>query len=48
MRLDAKRIVMSGFKQAHYARNMIKAEVIIDHPKACLDAALTGRWSHGK
>jgi len=48
MRLDAKRIVMSGFKQAHYARNMIKAEVIIDHTKACLDAALTGRWSHGR
>ena len=48
MRLDAKRIVTAGFKQAHYARNMIKAEVIIDHTKACLDAALTGRWSHGR
>jgi len=47
MRLDAKRIVTAGFKQAHYARNMIKAEVIIDDFRACLDAALTGRWSHG-
>lgn len=46
MRLDAKRIVTAGFKQAHYARNMIKAEVIVDAVKGCLDAALTGRWSY--
>lgn len=46
MRLRAERIVTPGFKQAHYARNMIKAEVIVDHVKACLEAALTGRWSH--
>ena len=47
MRLKAKRIATAGFKQAHYARNMIKAEVIIDHTQACLDAALTGRWQDG-
>ena len=43
MRVKAKRIVTPGFKQAHYARNMIKAEVIVDNVKSCLDAALTGR-----
>ena len=48
MRVEAKRIVTSGFKQAHYARNMIKAEVIVGHVEACLDAALTGRWSNGR
>jgi len=47
MRLKAKRIITPGFKQAHYARNMIGAEVIIDNLKACLDAALTGRWQNG-
>jgi len=47
MRLKANRIVTAGFKQAHYARNMIKAEVIVDTVKACLDAGLTGRWSNG-
>jgi predicted aconitase len=45
MRLDAKRIVTSGFKQAHYARNMIGAEVIVDHVEGCLGAALSGRWT---
>jgi predicted aconitase len=47
MRVDAKRIVTAGFKQAHYARGMIGAEVIVDHVRGCLDAALTGRWSDG-
>jgi predicted aconitase len=48
MRVKANRIVTAGFKQAHYARNMIGAEVVVDNVKACLDAALTGRWSHGR
>ena len=45
MRVKANRIVTAGFKQAHYARNMIGAETIVDSVSACLDAALTGRWS---
>ena len=48
MRVKANRIVTAGFKQAHYARNMIGAEVVVDNVKACLDAALTGRWSYGR
>jgi predicted aconitase len=48
MRLDAKRIVTSGFKQAHYARNMIGAETIVDDVEGCLAAALSGRWSDGR
>jgi len=48
MRVKAHRIVTAGFKQAHYARNMIGAEVVVDNVKACLDAALTGRWSRGR
>ncbi|MFC1714332.1 aconitase X catalytic domain-containing protein [Candidatus Poribacteria bacterium] len=48
MRLEAERIATAGFKQAHYARNMIKAEVVVDHVKACLDTALTGRWSDAR
>jgi predicted aconitase len=48
MRVKAERIVTAGFKQAHYARNMIGAEVIVDNVKGCLDAALTGRWSNGR
>ena len=47
MLVQAKRIVTAGFKQAHYARGMIGAEVIIDNTDACLDAALTGRWTDG-
>jgi predicted aconitase len=47
MRVKAKRIVTAGFKQAHYARNMIGAEAVVDNLEACLDAALTGRWSNG-
>ena len=45
MRVKVKRIVTAGFKQAHYARGMIGAEVIVDDVRGCLDAALTGRWS---
>ena len=48
MRLRARRIVTSGFKQAHYARNMIGAEVVVAPVEACLDAAVTGRWTHGR
>ena len=48
MRVKAKRIVTPGFKQAHYARGMIAAEVIVDHQKGCLHAALTGRWTDGR
>ena len=47
MRVQAKRIVTAGFKQAHYARGMIGAEVIVDDLQGCLRAALTGRWSDG-
>ena len=45
MHLKAQRIVTSGCKQAHYARNMIGAEVIVDSVAGCLQAALSGRWS---
>jgi predicted aconitase len=47
MRVDARRIITAGFKQAHYARNMIGAEAVVDSFDACIEAALTGRWSHG-
>jgi predicted aconitase len=45
MRVAARRIVTAGFKQAHYARGMIGAEVIVDDLQGCLAAAVTGRWS---
>jgi len=44
MRIAARRIVTHGFKQAHYARNMIGAEVIVASTEACVRAALAGRW----
>jgi predicted aconitase len=44
MRVKAERIVTAGFKQAHYARGMIGAEVIVDDVRGCLDAALSGKW----
>ena len=47
MQVDAKRIVTSGFKQAHYARGMIGAEVIVDNVEGCLAAAISGRWKDG-
>ena len=40
-----RRIVTAGFKQAHYARQMIGAEVIVDSLDRCLDAALRGIWT---
>ncbi|MDP6554439.1 MAG: aconitase X catalytic domain-containing protein [Pirellulaceae bacterium] len=48
MRLQAERVVTPSFKQAHYARGMIKAEVIVDNLQGCLEAALTGRWCDGR
>ena len=44
MRIPAKRIVTHGFKQAHYARGMVGAEVIIAKTDACIRAAVAGRW----
>ena len=48
MRVDATRIVTAGFKQAHYARGMIGAEVIVDSTSRCVEAALSGRWIDGR
>jgi hypothetical protein len=44
MRIPARRIVTHGFKQAHYSRGMIGAEVIIAKTEPCIRAALSGRW----
>ncbi|HID78278.1 MAG TPA: DUF521 domain-containing protein [Planctomycetaceae bacterium] len=44
MRVRASRILTNGFKQAHYARNMIGAEVIVDDLEGCLQAACRGTW----
>ncbi len=44
MRMTARRIVTNGFKQAHYARGMVGAEVIVAETPACVRAALAGRW----
>ena len=44
VRIPAKRIVTHGFKQAHYARGMIGAEVIVAETEPCIRAALSGRW----
>ncbi len=44
MRIQARRIVTHGFKQAHYARGMLGAEVIVAETEACIRAALSGRW----
>jgi len=44
MRIPARRIVTSGFKQAHYARGMVGAEVIVAPLEPCIRAALAGRW----
>jgi predicted aconitase len=44
IRIPAKRIVTHGFKQAHYARGMVGAEVIIAKTDACIRAAEAGRW----
>ncbi len=45
MRIPARRIVTGGFKQAHYARGMLGAEVIVADTKSCVRAALSGKWS---
>lgn len=44
MRIAAKRIVTHGFKQAHYARGMLGAEVIVAETGPCIRAAVAGRW----
>ena len=44
LRIPAKRIVTSGFKQAHYARGMVGAEVVVARTPACIRAALAGKW----
>ncbi len=44
MRIPAKRIVTHGFKQAHYARGMLGAEMIIAETEPCIRAAVAGRW----
>ncbi len=44
VRIPARRIVTHGFKQAHYARGMLGAEVIVAETEACIRAALCGRW----
>jgi predicted aconitase len=44
MRVSARRIVTHGFKQAHYARGMVGAEVIVAKTDACVRAAVAGRW----
>jgi predicted aconitase len=44
MRIPARRIVTSGFKQAHYARGMVGAEVIVAPLEPCIRAALAGKW----
>jgi len=46
LRIAARRIVTSGFKQGHYARGMVGAEVIVADTAACIRAAVRGRWSH--
>jgi predicted aconitase len=45
MRIAARRIVTHGFKQAHYARGMLGAEVIVAGTEACVRAAVSGRWA---
>jgi predicted aconitase len=44
MRIASRRIVTHGFKQAHYARSMTGAEVIVARTPACIRAAVAGRW----
>ena len=44
LRVPARRIVTHGFKQAHYARGMVGAEVIVAKTEPCIRAAVAGRW----
>jgi predicted aconitase len=45
LRVPAARIVTPGFKQAHYARGMTGAEVIVADTPSCIEAAVSGRWT---
>ncbi|MBN1583148.1 MAG: aconitase X catalytic domain-containing protein [Anaerolineae bacterium] len=45
LRVPAERIVTPGFKQAHYARGMTGAEVIVADTPLCIEAAVSGRWT---
>jgi predicted aconitase len=45
LRIPAQRIVTPGFKQAHYARGMVGAEVIVADTEMCIRAAIAGRWT---
>jgi predicted aconitase len=47
LRIPARRIVTPGFKQAHYARGMSGAEVIVADTPSCVRAAIEGRWIEG-
>jgi predicted aconitase len=47
MRIPARRIITPGFKQAHYARGMVGAEVIVADVASCIQAAVAGRWTEG-
>jgi predicted aconitase len=44
IRVTVNRIVTHGFKQAHYARGMLDAEVMVAKTEPCIHAAITGRW----
>jgi predicted aconitase len=44
LRIPARRIVTSGFKQAHYARGMAGAETIVADTTTCIRAAVAGKW----
>lgn len=44
LRIAAKRILTHGFKQAHYSRSIIGAEVIVASIESCIRAAVAGRW----
>jgi predicted aconitase len=46
LRVPAARIVTPGFKQAHYARGMTGAEVIVADTDSCIRAAVSGRWAN--
>ena len=47
IRIPARRIATDGFKQAHYARGMTGAEVIVAPTEDCIRAAIAGRWPGG-
>jgi predicted aconitase len=45
LRIPATRIMTPGFKQGHYARGMVGAEVIVANTASCVRAAIAGRWN---